>query len=183
MKTTSFLFVIMMQCCWFSIAFSASFEELQHAAEQGDAVARNKLGTRHHRGQGVRQEYPEAGELSEKAAEQGLAAAQFNLRKIYGFAKGVPRDSATACRWWKKAAARGHLKASPFSTSCTTRAEASRRITTNRATGLKKPPPGSTLMQCLFPVFSLNTPKAYGTTSPRPKRGTTSVQTRPARGL
>lgn len=71
MKTICSLFVITMQFCWFSIAFSASFEEIQHATAQGDAVARNKLGTMHYRGEGVKQDYQKAKELHENAAAKG----------------------------------------------------------------------------------------------------------------
>ena len=45
------------------------------------------------------------------AAEQGLAAAQFNLGVMYHAGAGVPQDAAEAVRWYRLAAAQGHAEA------------------------------------------------------------------------
>ena len=42
-----------------------------------------------------------------KAAEQGLAVAQYNLGVTYGEGHGVPRDHAAAVSWYGKAAEQG----------------------------------------------------------------------------
>jgi hypothetical protein len=44
-------------------------------------------------------------------AEQGLAAAQFNLALLYANGQGVPKDDAQARQWYEKAAAQGHAEA------------------------------------------------------------------------
>ena len=44
-------------------------------------------------------------------AEQGLAAAQFNLGLLYGNGQGVPKDDAQARQWYEKAAVQGHAEA------------------------------------------------------------------------
>ena len=44
-------------------------------------------------------------------AEQGLAAAQFNLGLLYANGQGVQKDDARARQWYEKAAAQGHADA------------------------------------------------------------------------
>ena len=44
-------------------------------------------------------------------AEQGLAAAQFNLALLYANGQGMPKDDAQARQWYEKAAAQGHAEA------------------------------------------------------------------------
>ena len=45
------------------------------------------------------------------AAEQGTAAAQFNLGLMYANGKGVPKDDVTAYAWLNIAAAQGQSSA------------------------------------------------------------------------
>ena len=58
-------------------------------------------------GQGVRQDYTKAVEGYRKAAEQGCAAAQYNLGSMYLKSEGVAQDFATALKWLQFAAERG----------------------------------------------------------------------------
>ena len=44
-------------------------------------------------------------------AEQGYAAAQFNLGQIYGFGHGVPKDDKEAVKWYRLAAEQGNASA------------------------------------------------------------------------
>ncbi len=44
-------------------------------------------------------------------AEQGRAAAQYNLGVLYRKGQGVPRDYVEAAKWFRKAAAQGHAQA------------------------------------------------------------------------
>ena len=44
-------------------------------------------------------------------AEQGDAAAQYNLGVLYEKGRGVPQDYTQARQWWEKAAVQGHAKA------------------------------------------------------------------------
>ncbi len=46
-----------------------------------------------------------------KAAEQGVARAQFNLGAMYGRGQGVPQDYAEAVKWFRKAAEQGNAHA------------------------------------------------------------------------
>jgi len=55
----------------------------QHAAEQGDAIAQNKLGNCYFDGEGVTKNFQEAVKWYRKAAEQGNANAQYNLGNSY----------------------------------------------------------------------------------------------------
>ena len=57
------------------------------------------------------QDYAEAAKWYRKAAEQGLAAAQFSLGFIYANGQGVPQDYAQAAKWYRKAAEQGFTKA------------------------------------------------------------------------
>ena len=43
-----------------------------------------------------------------KAAEQGVAAAQYNLGVCYYKGEGVSQDYVQAVSWWCKAAEQGH---------------------------------------------------------------------------
>ena len=72
-------------------AFSApaqTFEEAVAAYERGDYAAAYR-GFRVH-------------------AEQGGAAAQFNLGLMYHHGKGVPQDYAEAVKWYRRAAEQGY---------------------------------------------------------------------------
>ena len=46
-----------------------------------------------------------------KAAEQGVAEAQFNLGVMYEYQAGVPRSDREAAKWYRKAAEQGLAKA------------------------------------------------------------------------
>jgi hypothetical protein len=57
-------------------------------------------------GQGVLQDYAEAGKWYRKAADQGFAEAQFNLGKMYYRGQGVPKDYVLAHMWFNLATSR-----------------------------------------------------------------------------
>jgi TPR repeat protein len=58
-------------------------------------------------GRGVPRDYVEAVKLSRLAAEQGLAAAQYNLAYAYANGQGVPQDYVEAVKWSRLAADQG----------------------------------------------------------------------------
>jgi TPR repeat protein len=62
-------------------------------------------------GQGVARDYAEAARWSRKAADQGVAEAQFNLGVMHDNGRGVARDYAEAARWLRKAADQGFARA------------------------------------------------------------------------
>ena len=57
-------------------------------------------------GQGVAQDYSQAVAGYLKAADQGYAAAQFNLGVMYDTGEGVPEDDVEAHKWHNLAASR-----------------------------------------------------------------------------
>jgi TPR repeat protein len=74
-------------------------------ASNSDADAQVILGNMYSQGQGVELDYTEAGRWWLKAADQGNAAAQFNLGLQYVKGVGVAQDYA---RWFRKAASQGY---------------------------------------------------------------------------
>ena len=63
-------------------------------------------------GLGVDQDYLEAAKWYKKAAEQGLADAQYNLASLYHDGRGVTPDFILAHMWYNLAAAQGNPNAS-----------------------------------------------------------------------
>ena len=47
----------------------------------------------------------------QKAAEQGLVVAQYNLGVLYETGEGVPMDKGMAAKWYQMAADQGHAEA------------------------------------------------------------------------
>ena len=63
------------------------------------------------RGQGVPQDYAEAAQWYQLAADQGFTEAQYNLGVTYDEGEGVPQDDAEAARRYRLAADQGHVSA------------------------------------------------------------------------
>lgn len=80
---------------------------LEDAAAAGDPVAQFQLGQAR-----MQNGAPEEGaELIRRAAEQGLAMAQYRIAKMHERGEGVPRDIAEARRWTERAADAGNRQA------------------------------------------------------------------------
>ena len=62
-------------------------------------------------GRGVKQDYIKAVEWYQRAAEQGVADAQYNLGVMYYNGQGVKQDYIKAVEWYQKAAEQGHAEA------------------------------------------------------------------------
>ena len=62
-------------------------------------------------GDGLPQDNSQAVEWYRKAANQGLAAAEFNLGAMYEDGLGVTKDVSIAQDWYTKAAAQGDAAA------------------------------------------------------------------------
>ena len=60
---------------------------------------------------GVTKNDAEAVKWFHKAADQGVAAAQYNLGAMYGNGEGVTENAVQAYKWWNIAAAQGHENA------------------------------------------------------------------------
>jgi TPR repeat protein len=58
-------------------------------------------------GRGVPKDPAKAVEWYRKAAEQGLATAQYDLGNMYNVGRGVPKDQTKAMEWYKKAVDQG----------------------------------------------------------------------------
>ncbi len=91
--------------------FITALSEWQRLAERGDADAQNNLGVMYFDGQGVVQDYKEAGKWYRKSAEQGDAGAKYNLGVMYTNGQGVPQDFKEAYAWSSAAAATGNADA------------------------------------------------------------------------
>ena len=64
---------------WHTPSPETEFDKQLKAAEQGDAIVQFKLGWMYAEGKGVTKDTVKAVEWYQKAAEQGNAAAQYNL--------------------------------------------------------------------------------------------------------
>ncbi len=99
--------------------YATALEELEPAAEAGDATAQYYLGVFYDHGEGVIRNYMTATAWYQKAAAQDHRDAQFNLGMIYyngagggGDPGAVAQDQAAAARWLGPAADQEHPMAS-----------------------------------------------------------------------
>jgi uncharacterized protein len=85
------------------------FEDIQTKAEKRDAFYQCVLGELYTLGTiGVSTNFPEAAKWYLKAAEQGVAEAQYNLGSFYENGEGVTMDKTNAVKWYRKAAEQGY---------------------------------------------------------------------------
>ncbi|RIJ24390.1 hypothetical protein D1224_09180 [Henriciella barbarensis] len=89
------------------IALIPEGQSLEQAAAGGDAIAQYQLGER----QLEAGDYTSGPTMIRRAAEQGLAAAQYRLAKLHESGLGVPRDLEKAREWTERGAAGGNVKA------------------------------------------------------------------------
>ena len=80
-------------------------------AEQGNAVAQDKLGSMYANGRGVPQDDKEAIKWYRLAAKQDDANAQANLGIMYANGRGVPHDDKEASRLYRLGAQQGNAVA------------------------------------------------------------------------
>ena len=62
-------------------------------------------------GRGVSRDYAKALTFYRKAADQGLASAEYNLGLMFDKGRGVQQDYAEAVRWYRKSANQGNTRA------------------------------------------------------------------------
>jgi len=109
-----FLFIVL---CSASPAEADEFSELKARAKSGDAVAQYNLGIFYDNKEAktkTKIKYQkQAVDWYTKAAEQGLASAQFNLGRMYVTGKGITRDVELGVSWQLQAAEQG-LAAAQF---------------------------------------------------------------------
>ena len=76
--------------------------------DEDNALAQYYLGVMYMKGQGVEQNYEEAGKWLRKASEHRLPQAQYKLANLYTLGKGVPKDYEFAFIWYSVGAAHKH---------------------------------------------------------------------------
>jgi TPR repeat protein len=91
--------------------YTKALTEWRPLADQGNALAQNKLGGLYASGLGVPQDYGEALKWFNRAAIQGNADAQFYLGKMYSLGKGVPQDYKVGLKWFRLSADQGNAHA------------------------------------------------------------------------
>ncbi len=86
-----------------------AYESLMPLAEQGDEDAQYLIGLMYAEGQGVTQDFYEAGKMYRRAAEQGHGGAQVNLGSLFENCYGNgPCNSEEAANWYRRAAKQGN---------------------------------------------------------------------------
>src|SRR6266568_4988506 len=87
-------------------------ETIKAAAERGDPRQQCLLGLIYSLSKrSGAQDYAKAVYWFRKAAEQGLAEAQYRLGFFYSWGEGVAKDAAEAVKWYRKAAEQGNAEA------------------------------------------------------------------------
>ncbi|MCH8977158.1 MAG: sel1 repeat family protein [Proteobacteria bacterium] len=80
------------------------------ANTSNDKLAQYYLGVMYMKGQGVEQDYEQAGEWFRKASKQGLGVAMYKLAGLYTKGNGVPKDLEFAYVWYSVGAIHKHQK-------------------------------------------------------------------------
>ena len=88
--------------------YRTAFTELLPLAQQGNADAQTELGFMYYNGEGVLQDYKEAGKWFRLSADQGNSDGQYNLGVLYENGAGVPQDQKEAGKWYRLAAEHGN---------------------------------------------------------------------------
>jgi hypothetical protein len=78
-------------------------------SELSKAYIQNELARRLHSGDGVEKNLKNAASYAQKAAENGLASAQYNFAGMIYTGIGVERDPVRGLEWYRRYAARGQF--------------------------------------------------------------------------
>ncbi len=85
---------------------------LREAATEGDSAAQYEIGQRYAEGaNGLPQDDEQAAFWLNRAAEQGLAPAQYRLGTMFEKGTGVPENPTKARTWYERASEQGNIKA------------------------------------------------------------------------
>ena len=97
---------------WAQHELDAAISGWREAADQGFSFAQANMGFVFKGGRGVPQSNVEAFRWYTKAANQGIAEAQFQLGVMHEHGKGgVVQSDAKSAHWWRKAADQGNIHA------------------------------------------------------------------------
>jgi uncharacterized protein len=89
--------------------FEAAYELLLADARSGEAEAQYLIGLMYARGEGVQQDFYQAGKMYRSAAASGHSGAMVNLGSLFENCYGNgPCDNEKAAAWYRKAADRGN---------------------------------------------------------------------------
>ena len=91
--------------------FETAWSELLPLAESGNADTQYNIGMMYLKGEGVIQNYVEAGKWLRLAADQGIVDAQYIIGLMYHEGKGVIQNDVEAVKWYRLAADQGYAKA------------------------------------------------------------------------
>ena len=79
--------------------FPTALRLFRSLADQGNAVAQQRVGLIYESGQSVQRDYAEAVKWYRRAADQSSASAQWLLASMYEVGSGVPQDYVQAYMW------------------------------------------------------------------------------------
>ncbi|GJM05252.1 MAG: hypothetical protein DHS20C09_12430 [marine bacterium B5-7] len=89
--------------------YDKAFTTMQSLAETSDhGYAQYYMGMMYMKGQGVEQDYKNAGEWFRKASEKNIPQAQYKLADLYFKGRGVPKDFEYAYIWYSVGASHAH---------------------------------------------------------------------------
>ncbi|MEZ5938652.1 MAG: tetratricopeptide repeat protein [Hyphomonadaceae bacterium] len=91
--------------------YAAAYESFLSMAQQGDMDAALKVAIMSGNGQGAEASAIRSAYWFRKAAEAGVAEAQYSLGDMYRVGDGVAQSDEDAFEWTRKAAEQGHAKA------------------------------------------------------------------------
>ncbi len=106
---------------------------LYQAAQNGNASDQYQLADAYFRGNGIQQDYQQAGYWYQKAAEQNLVEAQYTLGMMYYQGAGTEKDYVQAEYWFTRAADNGDVNARNHLQAVAPQAEAQRRAEAQKA--------------------------------------------------
>jgi TPR repeat protein len=89
--------------------YDKAFTTMQSLAETSDhGFAQYYMGMMYMKGQGVEQDYKNAGKWFRKASEKNIPQAQYKLGDLYFKGRGVPKDYEYAYVWYSVGASHEH---------------------------------------------------------------------------
>lgn len=91
--------------------YERALQELEKAAQKGDAQAYYNLGIFYREGKATPPDLKRSFEMYKRGAEKGSVLAAFNLGQAYRKGEGVAVDYAEAARWYEFAAKRSDYRA------------------------------------------------------------------------
>lgn len=91
--------------------FASATRFYKLAADHGNPLAQNNLGSSYLSGDGVEKSEPLAFEYYKRSADQGFAMAQYNLGTLYEAGRGVSQSYEEAARLFKSASDQGLARA------------------------------------------------------------------------